>query len=126
VTRGKSKGVSEVQDRRQDGVLERLLALHDELDRLDKKESYTGLSLIIILVAAVLIAVGMSHGGVYMEVNGLLLGFGGLVIGAKEISKRRRMRWLGKRIDGMETSLEEGPARVEISDAENRMERRLP
>ncbi len=126
MTRGDSKGMWEVRERTEEGVVERLLALHDELDQLDKKESYTGLSLIIILVAAVLMVVGMGHGGVYLEVNGLLLGFGGLVIGAKEISKRRRMRWLGKRIDGMEASLEEGPRRVEISDRADGMERRLP
>lgn len=92
------------------GHAERLLALHDELDRLDKKESYTGLSLVLVLAAVVLMAVGMGQGGVYLEVNGLLVGFAGLVIGAKEISKRRRMRFLDRKIDGLEGALDGAPA----------------
>ena len=81
---------------------ERLLALHDELDGLDKKESFVALSVVLFVLAAVLMVVGMPRGSVYLEVNGLFLAIGGVIFGVKEVSKARRMRVLGRRIAELE------------------------
>lgn len=79
------------------GNAERLLALHDELDVLDRKESYAALSVVLFVIATVLIVVGMSRGSAYLEVNGLFLSFGGVIFGVKEVSKRLRMKALARK-----------------------------
>ncbi|MGW8268035.1 MAG: hypothetical protein ACWGSQ_16830 [Longimicrobiales bacterium] len=84
------------------GNAERLLALHDELDVLDRKESFVALSVVLFVIAGVLIVLGMSRGNVYLEVNGLFLSFGGVIFGVKEVSKRRRMKALARRVAEIE------------------------
>jgi len=81
------------------GTAERLLALHDELDALDKKESHIVLSLLLFLAAFILLGLGMARASITLEVNGLFLAMGGTVFGAMEVSKIRRMRALRKRVD---------------------------
>lgn len=95
------------------GNAERLLALHDELDDLDKKESFIAMSIVLFVVAAVLIVVGMSRGSAYLEVNGLFLTFGGVIFGAKEVSKARRKKALGRQIAEIEEgAMGDGGGRV--------------
>lgn len=84
------------------GNAERLLALRDELDVLDRNESFVALSVVLFVIAGVLIVLGMSRGSVYLEVNGLFLSFGGVIFGVKEVSKRRRMKALARRVAEIE------------------------
>ena len=91
------------------GNAERLLALHDELDGLDKKESYFALSLVLLVLAAALIVVGMARGSVYLEGNGFLLLCGSVIFGGKELSKGRRMKALGRKIAKIEEGGMSGP-----------------
>jgi hypothetical protein len=90
------------------GRAERMLALHDELDGLDRKESYLALSLVLLVVAIALIVAGMSRGSAYLEVNGLFFSFGAVFFGMKEVSKARRMKALGRQIAEIETEGEGG------------------
>lgn len=95
------------------GTAERLLALHDELDALDKKESHIVLSLLLFLAAFILLGLGMARASIYLEVNGLFLAVGGIVFGAMEVSKLRRMSALRRRVDEIQGENpggeEEGP-----------------
>jgi hypothetical protein len=90
------------------GRAERMLALHDEMDGLDKKESYLALSLVLLVVAIALIVAGTSRGSAYLEVNGLFFSFGAVFFGMKEVSKARRMKALGRQIAEIETGGEGG------------------
>ena len=93
---------------------EELLGVHDELDALDKKESYTALAIIVFLVAAVLMGFGMSRESLYLMVNGLFSASVGVVLGGMEVSRLRRMSRLRHRIEEIEGQQldppEEGPA----------------
>lgn len=90
------------------GNAERLLALHDELDALDGRERYTGLAVVLLVLAVVLLAVGLGRESVYLLMNGVVLGIGGAVVGAREVSKARRMRALGSRIGEVEEGVRGG------------------
>lgn len=103
------------------GNAERLLALHDELDGLDKKESYFALSLVLLVLAAALIVVGMARGSVYLEGNGFLLLCGSVIFGGKELSKGRRMKALGRKIAEIEESGRGGPDEMALHGIEEKM-----
>lgn len=78
---------------------EELLGVHDELDALDKKESYTALAVFVFLVAAVLIGFGMNRESLYLMVNGLFSASVGVLLGGMEVSKLLRINKLKHRIE---------------------------
>lgn len=101
------------------GKAERMLALHDELDGLDKKESYLTLSLVLLVVAIALIVAGMSRGSAYLEVNGLFFSFGAVFFGMKEVSKARRMKALERQIAEIEMGGEGEEGKGELGGTGN-------
>jgi len=100
--RARKKGVRVGRKVDKTETAEQLLALQDELDALDKRESHTVLSLLLFLAAFVMLGLGMMRGSIYLEVNGLFLAVGGIVFGAIEVSKLRRIQALRRRVDEIE------------------------
>ncbi len=94
---------------------ENLLALHDELDALDKRESYTTLAVVFFLVAAALFVFGANRESVYLLVNGLLSAVGGIVLGGWELSKLRKKRALRREVQEVERR-QLPPCREELLD----------
>lgn len=84
------------------GRAEALLAIHDELDALDEKESYVVLSIVFFIVAAALLVFGLNRESVYLLVNGFLSAVGGVILGGWEVSKLRKKRALRRTIDEIE------------------------
>lgn len=71
--------------------VEGLLHLHDDVDALAGKERYTGIALVLLAAAALLIVFGWDVGSLYVALNGAVLGLGGAGLASREILKRRRI-----------------------------------
>jgi hypothetical protein len=84
--------------------VERLLHLHDDKDGLAGKERYTGIALVLLAAAVLLIVFGWDVGSLYLALNGAVLGLGGAALAGREILKRQRIRALRHEIARIQAS----------------------